>query len=415
MYNKKFIVFLFLAIILVSAIVRLVIFEFFTKDSVEVFEYNRIAENMLAGQGYSFEHLGSEYKTFAAPLYPFLIFSIYKLIGPNPDYVIYAQIILSLLASTVIFFIAMRIADYGTSLMALALSAFHPALIVYSVKKIHALPLDIFLYTLVILFIIKLKEDASIKNAVLAGLAASIAALARPSILIFLPFALLWFFWACGKRFAAKAVTATLMILLTAMPVSGWIIRNYRVHKQFILSSTCDAEVFWRGNNPNATGASYGEDGVTVLETDRELYNKIKTLSELEKRTFFGEKSTEFIRNNPGKFARLFFRKLYYFWWFSPVSGFMYPSYYLMAYKLFYVLVLFTAVSGIIFLLYKRDKTNAKNVILLLLFLLSISIFQSIYYVEGRHRWLVEPVLLIFSASGISFLVTKSKSALWRN
>jgi hypothetical protein len=46
---------------------------------------------------------------------------------------------------------------------------------------------------------------------------------------------------------------------------------------------------------------------------------------------------------------------------------------------------------------------------LFLLFLASISVFQSLFYVDGRHRWGVEPVFLIIAAAGILSLSGKLK------
>ncbi len=37
---------------------------------------------------------------------------------------------------------------------------------------------------------------------------------------------------------------------------------------------------------------------------------------------------------------------------------------------------------------------------LLIGFPVSVSLLQSMYYVEGRHRWGVEPVLLLLAAAG---------------
>ena len=42
---------------------------------------------------------------------------------------------------------------------------------------------------------------------------------------------------------------------------------------------------------------------------------------------------------------------------------------------------------------------------LLVVFMLGISVAQSFYYVEGRHRWGVEPLLLILVGGGIAHVV----------
>ena len=93
-------------------------------------------------------------------------------------------------------------------------------------------------------------------------------------------------------------------------------------------------------------------------------------------------------------------------WWFSPMSGLLYPRYYLVLYKIFYSAMLVLACLGINSLLKKRVSVR-QEVYLLLFFLTFLSLFQALYYVEGRHRWSVEPILMIFSAAGILKLTNK--------
>jgi hypothetical protein len=42
--------------------------------------------------------------------------------------------------------------------------------------------------------------------------------------------------------------------------------------------------------------------------------------------------------------------------------------------------------------------------VLLVMLLLALSGLQSLYYVEGRHRWAVEPLLLAISGGGIAWI-----------
>ena len=44
---------------------------------------------------------------------------------------------------------------------------------------------------------------------------------------------------------------------------------------------------------------------------------------------------------------------------------------------------------------------------LVLIFCLTISIAQALYYVDGRHRWTIEPFILVFSACAIQAGIAK--------
>ena len=87
------------------------------------------------------------------------------------------------------------------------------------------------------------------------------------------------------------------------------------------------------------------------------------------------------------------------------MSGLLYPHRYLLTYKVFYSFILFFALVGLTCSLAKKNKDMLANAYLLLFFLISISLFQALYYVEGRHRWGIEPILMIFSAVGIAAFV----------
>ena len=116
----------------------------------------------------------------------------------------------------------------------------------------------------------------------------------------------------------------------------------------------------------------------------------------------------EAVKNNPDKFVSLFFKKIYYFWWFSPQFGILYPKHLLPFYKILYSGEFLFALIGILFIAVSRDKSLKHKGILLLMVFLSISVFQSLFYVEGRHRLALEPLLLIFTASGIILVLRRS-------
>jgi len=394
---------LLIGVLFLSLIVRLALLGFFIKEgSVETFEYNEIAKNMISGKGYIYDHLGTAYKSFAPPLYAMLIALIFKVAGINIAPVLCIQVVLSLSTCLAIYFIARRIGSKIVCFLAFFLCAFHPGLIIYSVKKVHSLNLDAFLFAMTILFVMKLKAHFSLRGSIFVGLKFGLTMLSRPSILVFLPVALFWLALEWKVPVRQKVLAFLCMACVLALPVSFWATRNYIIHKEYVPITTTDAEVFWRGNNPNATGASYGSDKTAVIKSDKILYGKLRSRDELGKRRLFRKESIKFIRENPGRFLALYFRKLYYFWWFSPVSGLLYPGYYFLAYRIFYSVIVISALIGLTYLLTGGNIEVCNKTYLLLLFIVCISLFQALFYVEGRHRWCVEPVLIIFSSVGIA-------------
>lgn len=400
-----------LFLIIVTFAVRLVAFLYLkAHQPIQGWEYDAIAKNLFYGEGFKNIYLNTTYYSCTTPLYPVICAIIYKLFGINHDAIIILQIIISSLICIPLYDLGKRIAGSRVSLLAGWMYAFHPGLIIYSTLNLHALILDAFLFLSTVWSFAYLREALTFKRSLLTGVIAGLCILTRPTVIIFIPFGFIWLL-LCYKRNNAKRVIFNMLTALTVISllVSGWVIRNFLVHKQFVFITSTDAEVFWRGNNINATGTSHTPSGGIVIEQDRQLYNKIVTLTELEQRNLFRAEAANFIRKNPGRFTELFFKKLFYFWWFSPESGIYYPKAYLLIYKFLYSIALFFAIIGFGFTLRSKRKAAKDNAVLILLFFCVISFTQSLFYVEGRHRWAIEPLLLIFTAAGYSFVLGKNK------
>jgi hypothetical protein len=79
------------------------------------------------------------------------------------------------------------------------------------------------------------------------------------------------------------------------------------------------------------------------------------------------------------------------------MSGQEHPSWTLAFYKPAYLLIAFAALWGSIIGL-RRGPNH--QVIMLLLFLLTISFGQSLFFVEGRHRVALMPIIWVLAGAG---------------
>jgi len=79
----------------------------------------------------------------------------------------------------------------------------------------------------------------------------------------------------------------------------------------------------------------------------------------------------------------------------------VYPGAWLVIYRLFYAAFLATAALGAVAAWQRADRVGRQRLVLLLVFLGSVSVAQSLFYVEVRHRWAVEPILGIFVAAAV--------------
>jgi 4-amino-4-deoxy-L-arabinose transferase-like glycosyltransferase len=375
----------------------------------EVFEYDSAARALIEGKGFVYYHIGIPYYSYMAPFHSWLGAASYWISGSMVPLML-AQCAAggALTLATAALATRLTHAPFAGELAAV-LVAFHPGLAVYSALKAHPLVFDALFFTLTLLLCIRLFERTTPGRAVALGAVVGVGALSRGTIVIFLPMAASWLLLVAGAGRRRQVVHA--MVLTGAVAtaiIAPWTIRCSLLHGQFIFLLTTDAEDFWRGNNPYATGHSYVDANRIVLTSipPDELADLQGQPDELAQARWFAQRARTFVRENPAAFVRLTFQKLFQFWWFAPQTGVLYSTLWLRLYQAFYVgLLLLAAIGGVAAV--RSSEASRRNVCLLLSFLIVLSVLQSLYYVEGRHRWAVEPMLMALGGvGGAAFLAT---------
>lgn len=356
-----------------------------------------MATNILLGKGYIYSHHNTVYHSFGYPVYPLLCAFFHFITNRNYFILEIFQIILSVTTCYFIYLIAKKIYNEKIGLLSLFLTAAHPGIIIYS-TKIHELTLVLFFTAAIFWYIISLDCTKFYTN-IFIGSLIGIGTLTRPSLIFFMPayFVYLWLSSnRAGNIFKALAVVSLSVILF----ISLWTIRNYNIHKKFIFITTYSGENFWQGNNQFASGSAMTKDGRSILEAaPKEITEELYKMNEIEQYDFFYRESFKFVKSNPIFFIKMLCKKFFYFWWFSPQTGRLYPRMWTIIYKTYYsaLFIFFILGSGL-----SLNKSNASRALVLPLFVLffMISSLQSLYYVEMRHRWAIEPLMIVFSAYG---------------
>ncbi len=134
-----------------------------------------------------------------------------------------------------------------------------------------------------------------------AGIAYGIAGLAQPGLLLFaatVPIAYRYAYRQLGPR--RYLLRSALVIIFTVLCLLPWQVRNCIIFKQeFCGIATNGGSVFYRANNPVATGSFLAQGEVSL-----------KSLSELDQNRIGFELGKKWIREHPTGFAQLAVKKL---------------------------------------------------------------------------------------------------------
>lgn len=372
-----------------------------TYSGLEEFEYETIANNILSGNGFLYNFYGADYKAFVQPFYPVFTAFVYYFTNHSQVMMLIVQSVISSLFCFIIYSIAIKIASRKEAILAAALVALHPGICIYSILKLHTLILDIFFYLLTINFILAFIYHPGKKNAVLTGLSAGLALLSRSTILPFVLFSMVYSFFVIRKiPVKTKLKYLTILFITMVIVYSPWLIRNYITFDKFVFAQTSSGENLWVGNNDRAVGTAYQSSGRSIHHLmPQKMRTELSNLSELERVKYYEQYFINFVKEKPLLFTQLFFRKFYYFWWFAPHTGALYNTKWVYAYKMYYTVIFFMFLIG--FISFARDRKKAGTVLLLAIYMLSLSLLHALVNVDTRHRWTVEPIMLIFTSIGI--------------
>lgn len=363
-------------------------------DALEFWEYETLGQHIAAGNGYVISRFGHAVLAFGdGNLYSFLTGSIYALFGHQPSLVAFAQAVLVSLAAPVLYVIAERPFGATKAAVGAALAAVHPGLLVYTLK-LHPLGLDVLLLSLMLLW--TLRATWSRPTTLLAGLTLGLNMMTRPTYFLagIVALGVRWFAQHIDRRAIVAAVGISLLV---AMP---WVLRNWALLGQPMLVSTSFEDV-WKGNNPAATGSGYLAPGLDVFDSAPiDLRDRIWQADEVQVNTVFARETLKFIEHQPDKFAGLVARKFVYFWWLPQEAGVLYPASWLAMYQLYAVVIYAFALIGAVGIVRGGSSEERTLLLTIVSVAMTLAMIHALAYVEGRHRWGIEPLILLLTARG---------------
>ena len=250
-----------------------------------------------------------------------------------------------------------------------------------------------------LLAFVRWAERPSAGRAAGAGVLTALVMYERGTMGLFFPVALFWVRGVARLPWSRWMRQVAVYGAVAALLVAPWMVRNVLVHERLVFMTTTWIAL-WEGNHEAATGTEFRTDGRPVRAVlPAELQERIDGKGELEQSEAFRDAALTFIRTHPARAAELYGRKLVFFWWRSPHTGLWYSPRWLTAYQAWYLVFIGCAILGVVAL--ARGDPGRWAVARLILWLaVCFSAGQAIYYIGGRHRWTIEPVLGLLTAVG---------------
>jgi len=242
-------------------------------------------------------------------------------------------------------------------------------------------------------------QKVSTKHWAVLGLAMGITVLLRQLFLLFLPFLLLWMWWAKRPRLT-NFILPVAMVVLMVIP---WTIRNYIAFDQIVPLNTNSGFAFFWGNHPR-----YGTKFIPILPSG-EYYRMIpqelqeQGLNEAQMDSALLSEAFKIITADPGRYLLLSLSRIptYFKFWPSGESGMVSNISRVGSFGLFLPFMLYG-----LFLSLKQSFASwrerlASPFTLMFLFMLVYTGIHILTWTLIRYRLPVDAILLIFAGYGL--------------
>ncbi len=363
------------------------------KPVVDARAYDVIASNLANGNGYR-ENLNVDLAHDSAivrvgPLYEYFLAGIYKIFGHNYVWVWFFQALLHAVSAWLIYKTSQIIFSDSEKkrkigLLAAGVFGFYPDLIEISAMLMTE-TLYLFLICLALyvffLYFVKLKGYL----AVLLGIAAGLAVLARPPFLFLLPIVL---FYPVSKR---KFFHAGLFLFALVLIFLPWTIRNYQVYDKIMPFGAAGNYNFWIGNY-------HGANGEQVPSEEMLKYNETHQAKDINSESMRQFKN--FLQEYPLEFIKLTALRINkYFSLIRPMGFWFYQKGWGQV-----LFILFSALASVFLFIFglagliKGFKSDNVKLHYLAVFTVITPLILFITVVETRYRFQIYPLLAIFAA-----------------
>jgi tetratricopeptide (TPR) repeat protein len=373
----------------------------------------RIAAGDWLGQGVFYQ----------APLYPYFLGVLQFVVGHNLWLIRFGQIIVGAFSCAVIYLVGKNLFSRAAGIAAGLLLAIYAPAIFFDVL-IEKSILDIILLSLLLFILLDSGMESHWAKWFAAGALLGLLGLSRENALILVPVIALWLLLQFANQpLALRARWLGLFfagLLLVLFPVG---LRNLTVGGEFKLTTSQLGANFYIGNNPAANG-TYGSIRNIIHENQLEgpdakrLAERAlgRTLTAGEVSSYWLGQALEYVRAQPTKWLRLLGLKWLLVWNAREIEDsddfYIYQSWSWLLKLLgwinnFGILAPLAAVG----LWLTRDRWRYLWPLYVMILALAASV--AIFYVFGRYRYPLVPLLVLFAGAGVVEAMRLFRDRVW--
>lgn len=340
---------------------------------------------------------------FMGPLYPYVLALIYAIFGRHFMLVRLLQAAGGAATVVLLFLIGRRVFRPSVALLGAVLLMFYGAITFYETQLLMEW-LGTLLNCLALYLLVSGGESISPRRCAAAGAVVGLSALARASILIFAAVAAVWLLRATPRpraRTRALAFAGAVVVLL--LPAT---VHNYIVSRVFIPVTSNAGLNFYIGNSARANGTFFPVHDVDLISdvTTLAYVERItgRVMSPTQVSRFWFDRALADIGKDPGRELKLMGIKTALFF-----NGFEVPqieSFDVEKTQHGWLRVLFVRLWPIMVLAIFGMALGAvkrRGHPLLYAYVLAYAASIILFFVTGRYRSQVAPILCLFAASGL--------------
>lgn len=414
----------------------------FAGDTPYTYEHGVIAENLLAGDGFSIRFLGVEGPTSQqGPLYPTALAALYALFGVGSRAALVTMQLLQCaagaglvvaLAQLVWALVPQRPAAGWMAVVAATLFPTH----IYMVTHIQIVVWAATLLVVLLAVVATPQVSRPRLRAALAGALAGILILTEPIMALAVPVAALLLLRVEWKRpqqgrISRPAVVAVTVMTFTAIfVVAPWVLRNRAVHGEWVFVKSTFGYAFWQGNNPRSWGTDKlpSEAALRMVESHDgslaarhqalrearlktqyiddvvladEGYEQFQGLTEPQRCRVLSARARAFITEHPGRYLALCWQRLRYFLLLDETN----PKTHTPAYQVATVSWFVVACVGLLVSLGQWRRLWPIYAIFA-----AVTLFHTLTITSVRFRIAVEPLSLVWIAVAFEPLLVHLRS-----